>query len=238
MATVSKKGNGGKKKKRNSNQSQKLKVKMARKPQSEDARKMKNVNYIQGIAALSWTSDDDDKDSGCSLNQDLSNQDKANSEAARTRLADWIASIQTLVRQSGPSKVNPSPHPMQQLNSNVGNVWSNSLFGHLHKEGLDFTTNTNKSADKDDVIKITSEDVDPEIKYWQSAIVCYILGVKPPFRIIEGFIRRVWGKYGVVKVAMMNNGVFVVRFKTVEDKMKGMQGGSILYDRKPVIMQE
>ncbi|XP_048492374.1 uncharacterized protein LOC125493253 [Beta vulgaris subsp. vulgaris] len=187
---------------------------------------------------LSWSSEDDDKESGCSLSQEVSNQDKANFEAARTRLSDWIASIQTPVRQSGPSKVNPSPHPMQQLNSNVGNVWSSSLFGHLHKEGLDLTINTDKCADNDDVLKITSEDVDPEITYWQSAIVCYILGVKPPFRIIEGFIRRVWGKYGVAKVAMMNNGVFVVRFKTVEDKMKAMQGGPILYDRKPVIMQE
>lgn len=87
------------------------------------------------------------------------------------------------------------------------------------------------------MMKITSEDVNPEIEYWSSAII-NILGVKPPYRIIDGFICRVWGKFGVAKVSMMSNGVFVVRFLNKDDMMKALNDGPILFDRKPVIMKE
>lgn len=73
----------------------------------------------------------------------------------------------------------------------------------------------------------------PEVEYWNYVVICYILGVKPPFRIIDGFIRRIWGKFRVEKVAMMDN---VVRFRTVECKQKAIDAGPILYDRKPVIV--
>lgn len=46
--------------------------------------------------------------------------------------------------------------------------------------------------------------------------MCYILRLKPPYRMIDGFIRRVWMQFGVHKVAMMDNGVFMVRFRTKE----------------------
>lgn len=57
-----------------------------------------------------------------------------------------------------------------------------------------------------------------EIELWNSSIVCYALGVKPPYRIIDGFIRRVWGKLGVERVVMKANEVFIVRFGTLEGK--------------------
>lgn len=46
------------------------------------------------------------------------------------------------------------------------------------------------------------------------------------------------GKFGVEKVTMMENEVFVVRFRTNEAKEKAMEGSPILYDRKPIIMKE
>ncbi|XP_048503012.1 uncharacterized protein LOC104908412 [Beta vulgaris subsp. vulgaris] len=62
-------------------------------------------------------------------------------------------------------------------------------------------------------------------------------GIKPPFRIINGFIRRVWGKFGIDRIAMGSNGVFVVRFRSMEGKQKAVDDGPILYDRKPVIVK-
>lgn len=69
-------------------------------------------------------------------------------------------------------------------------------------------------------MKVTIEEIHPEVEYWKSALVCYILGVKPPFRSIDGFIRRIWRQYGVQKVAMLENEAFIVRFRMVEDKEK------------------
>lgn len=85
---------------------------------------------------------------------------------------------------------------------------------------------------------ITMEDLQNEIKYWESAVVCYILVVKPPFRITDGFIRRVWKPFGVHKLAIvMDNGVFMVMFRLKDDKERAQAAGPILYDRKPVIVK-
>lgn len=80
-----------------------------------------------------------------------------------------------------------------------------------------------------DVVAITLEDVQPELDYWKSAVVCYILGVKPPFRIINGFIRRICKKFGIQIVSMLKNGLIIIRFRNVENKNLAMDSGPILY---------
>lgn len=47
---------------------------------------------------------------------------------------------------------------------------------------------------------------------------------------LDGFIHRLWGKFGVDEVAMMEIGVLVVRFKTNDDKMEIMEASTILYE--------
>ncbi|KAL9230694.1 hypothetical protein vseg_006011 [Gypsophila vaccaria] len=81
------------------------------------------------------------------------------------------------------------------------------------------------------------EDVVEEIDYWNQAIVCFILGVNPPWDIIEGFIRRIWAKYNIDKLSFMPNGVFLVRFKTLEMKEQVLKSGYHLFDGKPLIYQ-
>lgn len=46
-----------------------------------------------------------------------------------------------------------------------------------------------------------------------------------------------WGKYGVEKIVVTESGVFVVRFRLVEEKDKAMEERTIMYDKKPVIMK-
>lgn len=114
---------------------------MLRIPQTEDAKRMRNVNDMNEMPVLTWTSDEDDLHSHYSI----------------------------------------------YMNE------TSSYFFRLCDSG-------------------------DRILEYNSIFICYILGIKPPFRIIDGFIRRMRGKYGVEKVAMMHNGVFVVRFRTAECK--------------------
>ncbi|KAM6547170.1 hypothetical protein CsatB_018846 [Cannabis sativa] len=84
--------------------------------------------------------------------------------------------------------------------------------------------NTN-SAPK---VKITVEDIEDEVHFWSSSIVCYVLGANPPLSIIEGFIRRVWnGK--VDRVGSLSYGVFLVRFDTVEIRDEVLHGGYVCW---------
>lgn len=60
------------------------------------------------------------------------------------------------------------------------------------------------------VIKIDVEDVQPEVDFWNSSLICYVVGANPPPIVMEGYIRRLWKNNGVDKVVMLKKRVFIV----------------------------
>lgn len=54
---------------------------------------------------------------------------------------------------------------------------------------------------------------------------------------MEGFIRRIWGKLGIDKVATIRNGLFIVRMKMLEQLDAIIAGGFQFFDRKPVVVK-
>ena len=90
------------------------------KPQSGDAKKMKNVNEMQEFPALSWSTKEEEVEESYSvesIDHTISNQDLVAFLAVREKTEGWITSIRTLAWQV---PLNPSPYPMQQLASNPG----------------------------------------------------------------------------------------------------------------------
>lgn len=76
-----------------------------------------------------------------------------------------------------------------------------------------------------------------EVEYWTNAVICRVLGANPPIQVMEGFIKRVWGKMGIDKIALVSNGVFIVRFHSFENRSKVLAEGSPMFDKKLVIVQ-
>lgn len=64
-------------------------------------------------------------------------------------------------------------------------------------------------------VKIDMEDISDEIYFHNSSIICYVLGDNPPIQAMEGFFRRIWRTFKVDKVALINKGVYLVRFSTM-----------------------
>lgn len=85
--------------------------------------------------------------------------------------------------------------------------------------------------------KIDFDDAKDEITYWENAIVCFVVGANPPFQVMEGFIRRIWGKLGIDKVATIRNGLFIVRMKMLEQLDAIIAGGFQFFDRKLVVVK-
>jgi len=81
--------------------------------------------------------------------------------------------------------------------------------------------------------KIESNDINPEIAYWQSAMLCSILRSKPPLEVIEGFIRRIWQAFNIDKICLVRKGVYLVRSNSVNDQMTVVQRGVYFFDKKP-----
>jgi len=62
------------------------------------------------------------------------------------------------------------------------------------------------------ITQIEKEDVAIEIEYWQSAVLCSVLGSNPPFEVMKGYINRIWSNFEIDKILMIKKGLFLVRF--------------------------
>ncbi|XP_056698461.1 uncharacterized protein [Spinacia oleracea] len=49
-------------------------------------------------------------------------------------------------------------------------------------------------------VEVDFDDIQEEVDYWSSAVVCYVVGQNPPINVMEGFIRRVWRNLNIDKV--------------------------------------
>ncbi|KAM6590440.1 hypothetical protein CsatA_013045 [Cannabis sativa] len=92
------------------------------------------------------------------------------------------------------------------------------------------------SSNREGKVKITMDDIEEEVAYWKSAIVCYVLGANPPLAVLEGFARRIW-KDKVDKIGMVSYGVFLIRFTSIKDRDDILVGGYIFFNKRPVIMK-
>uniref|UniRef100_A0A803QAN9 CCHC-type domain-containing protein n=1 Tax=Cannabis sativa TaxID=3483 RepID=A0A803QAN9_CANSA len=52
--------------------------------------------------------------------------------------------------------------------------------------------NSALAREKGSKVKITLDDIEEEVNFWQPSIVCYVLGSNPPLHILEGFAKRLW----------------------------------------------
>ncbi|XP_074266616.1 uncharacterized protein LOC141589895 [Silene latifolia] len=87
-------------------------------------------------------------------------------------------------------------------------------------------------------LTLSEEDVLPEINYWASALYGYILGANPPWNVLSGYLKRIWKDSEVDKISFMPNGIFIVRFKSIDKMKEIVQAGHFMFDNKPVIIQE
>ena len=81
------------------------------------------------------------------------------------------------------------------------------------------------------------EEIEEQASFWNTAIVCIVLGANPPIAVFEGFIRRIWGKLGIERVARMNAGFTIVKFRDISTRDLVLESGVIHFDRKPVILR-
>ncbi|KAL2901277.1 Ribosomal RNA small subunit methyltransferase C, partial [Bienertia sinuspersici] len=89
----------------------------------------------------------------------------------------------------------------------------------------------------EDCVQITSEDVQPEIEFWQSSVVAFVIGASPPVQVMEGFIRKIWKQYGVDKVINLPKGMYLIRLNTMKNRDKILQHEKPFFDSKPMIVK-
>ena len=87
------------------------------------------------------------------------------------------------------------------------------------------------------IVKITFDDIKDEIRYWDTVVVCYVLGVNPPLHVIDGFVRRIWKDLDIEKVGMVRKGVFIVKLNDTIARDIACELSGILFDKRPFIIK-
>ncbi|KAL2937602.1 Outer capsid glycoprotein VP7 [Bienertia sinuspersici] len=54
---------------------------------------------------------------------------------------------------------------------------------------------------------------------------------------MDGFFRRIWKEQGIDKVITIDKGMFLIRFKSMEQREKFLAMGRVFFDYKPVILK-
>jgi len=85
--------------------------------------------------------------------------------------------------------------------------------------------------------KIEPQHVQSEIEYWNSAVLCSVIGANPPLEVIEGFVRRIWQAFGIDKICLVRKCVFLIRFQNINDHFTVVQRGVYFFDNKPFLVK-
>ncbi|KAJ8445671.1 hypothetical protein Cgig2_007147 [Carnegiea gigantea] len=86
-------------------------------------------------------------------------------------------------------------------------------------------------------VKLVKSNVEVEIQYWQSAVLCKVMGANPPFEVMKGFINRIWANFTIDRILYVRKGVFLVRFANLQDKMAVEKWGVYFFDNKPMLVK-
>ena len=86
-------------------------------------------------------------------------------------------------------------------------------------------------------IKINYSDIEDELKYWESAVICYILGANPPLNVIEGFVKRIWNTEEIDKIGSVAKGIYIVHMKSKDGVNIACESNGILFDKKPFVVR-
>ncbi|VFQ95590.1 unnamed protein product [Cuscuta campestris] len=95
-----------------------------------------------------------------------------------------------------------------------------------------------EELDGKQIIRFSIDDVIEPGKYWDTALICCILGANPPLDVVKGFLSRIWRTYAIDDISFFKEGQFIVRFNKEEDRDEILKRKYYYMDNKPVFVQK
>lgn len=91
--------------------------------------------------------------------------------------------------------------------------------------------------DGERVIALDKEDIDRETLKWKQALVLYVMGDSPGIGAIDRFVATNWNFASKPKIYYHNDGYFVVKFSSIEDRDVVLCSGPYTIGNKSVILK-
>lgn len=72
-------------------------------------------------------------------------------------------------------------------------------------------------------MEITDEDVESEIEFWKAGLILFVVGKELSVNALKHFISKVWNFATLPEIYFHDEGYFLVRFKSVDERTEMMQ---------------
>ncbi|XP_042499722.1 uncharacterized protein LOC122077891 [Macadamia integrifolia] len=79
--------------------------------------------------------------------------------------------------------------------------------------------------------------VNSEFKLWDNTLLGNFVGRRPPFSVVKEALLKQWSCSGGTEVLLLESGFFVFRFSAEEDKLRVLERGLWIVERKPIILR-
>ncbi|XP_070026139.1 uncharacterized protein [Nicotiana sylvestris] len=100
---------------------------------------------------------------------------------------------------------------------------------------LKFIALTIKNGEK--IVELDTDEVERETMKWKHAIVLYVVGDSPSIGVLDRFIAAEWNFVTKPKIYFHNDGYFVVKLNSVEDRDVVLMFGLYTIRNKPIIVK-
>ncbi|CAK8544926.1 unnamed protein product [Lathyrus sativus] len=87
-------------------------------------------------------------------------------------------------------------------------------------------------------IDIEQEDIETEIQFWDNALILYVVGNDLSMNTVKNFMQRMWNFVKMPDLYYHDDGYFLIRFISQEDKEAVMMKGPYMIRNMAVILKE
>ena len=199
-------------------------------PTSADAKKTQTIDEVTGIGLLDVSDPESIENEGMNLSPKSSIAELKKQDEEKQLFSEWLNVINSGAK-SGQQVDCGFNGETSRLNGNVVSM-NDSIIGDMNTPKEQQISTENVA-----IPEIDWGDIEEEVNYWGSSIVYFVLGANPPFHVIEGYLRRIWGRRGIDKVPGISNGVFLVRFELMAVRDEILAEECQFFDGKPLITQ-
>ncbi|CAK8531500.1 unnamed protein product [Lathyrus sativus] len=109
---------------------------------------------------------------------------------------------------------------------------------HNPAKGLTMEFVAPKIIDGEVEIQIEEADVEAEVKFWESALILYALGVYLSMNAVTQFMSRTWNFVTLPEMFYNEEGFFILRFHSFHDKELVLMKGSYSIRNRPTLLRE
>lgn len=88
------------------------------------------------------------------------------------------------------------------------------------------------------IVQLNRAEVAEQTQKWKEMVIGYVLEGNPTFKEMLKFVYGVWNFVTVPHVYLHDDGYFIFRFNSEEDKNRLIQQGSYTYHNRPMILKQ